>query len=186
MKRVLGLVVVAVLVTACSSSDASDEAVPVEDLAGRAGEVTDQLAENDWEAVRADFDDDMTEKLTGDLLVTAWEQVTASKGAYESRGEPEQIPKPGDFIVFDTPMTFSEGQMKSRVTFHEDGRIAGLFILEPDALQPLRGASLVGGLVSQDRPTAGARDFQFGVTAMLGNRQSVRCCAALGFVDVRA
>lgn len=132
MKKALGLVVVALLIAACSSSEASDEAVPVEDLASRAGEVTDQLAENNWGAVRADFDANMSEKLTEDLLATAWAQVTGSKGTYESRGEPEQIPKPGDFVVFDTPMTFADGQMKSRVTFNEDGQIAGLFILEPD------------------------------------------------------
>lgn len=134
MKRVIGLALIAVAIAACSSSAASDEAVPIDDLETRAGEVTDQLAANDWAAVRADFDDNMTEKLTEELLVAAWEQVTGSRGAYESRGEPRQIPKPGDFMVFDTPMTFADGQMKSRVTFHEDGQIAGLFILEPDTI----------------------------------------------------
>lgn len=103
------------------------------ELGVRAAEITDLLAANEWRAVREDFDTTMEEQLTEDRLQTAWDQVVAAKGEYRSRGEPSQVPKPGDFVVFDTPMAFQQGEMKSRVTFHPDGRVAGLFTLVPDA-----------------------------------------------------
>lgn len=60
--------------------------------------------------------------------------MVAAKGEYQSRGEPSQVLKSGEIVTFDTPMTFEQGEMKSRVTFHPDGRVAGLFILAPEAL----------------------------------------------------
>lgn len=123
------------LTGACSSSEGSgDGAVgDVEALRPKAAEVTDRMAANDWKAVRADFDETMAKALAEDGLANAWAQVVEEKGAYVSRGEPTQVPKLGEPLVFDTPMTFEKGEMKSRVAFHADGRIAGLFILVPEA-----------------------------------------------------
>jgi hypothetical protein len=91
------------------------------------------MVANDWEAVREDFDETMRKGLAEDGLANGWAEVVATKGAYVSRGEPTQVPKPGALTVFDTPLTFEKGEMKSRITFHADGRIAGLFILVPEA-----------------------------------------------------
>jgi hypothetical protein len=106
---------------------------PVEQLRERAAEITDLMAANDWAAVREDFDATMAAQLTEDRLRTAWDQVVAAKGPYRSRGEPSEVPGPGEVVVFDTPMAFEQGEMKSRVAFHNDGRVAGLFILVPEA-----------------------------------------------------
>jgi len=112
--------------------DAGDDR-SVEELRDLASEITDLIAANDWSAVREEFDATMTEQLTEDRLQEAWNEVVAAKGEYRSRGEPTQVPMPGNVVVFDTPMTFEQGEMKGRLAFHPDGRVAGLFILVPDA-----------------------------------------------------
>jgi hypothetical protein len=117
-----------------SGADTSEGAdLVVEELRPRAAAITDQLAAHDWAKVRAQFDDTMKKKLAEDGLANAWGEVVKTKGEYRSRGEPVQLGSPAgkDLIVFDTPLEFERGAMKSRLTFHPDGTIAGLFILVP-------------------------------------------------------
>ncbi len=138
--------VVAVLLAACGSggpsgddasggSDGGAIAGGVEELRPKAAEITDQLAANEWANVRSHFDENMKKKLAEDGLANAWAQVVKSRGGYLSRGEPKQLGSPADkdVLVFDTPLEFEQGAMKSRLTFNPDGTIAGLFILVPDA-----------------------------------------------------
>ena len=144
--RLFVALAVAVLLAACGNggsdgssevagSDAGASAGGVEELRGKAAEVTDQLAAHEWARVRSQFDDTMKQKLAEDGLANAWSQVVRSKGEFVSRGEPTQLGSPAgeDLLVFDTPLEFENGPMKSRLAFHGDGRIAGLFILVPDA-----------------------------------------------------
>lgn len=140
--------VAAVLLAACGSGTSSDDSGGatdggdseatvggVDELRPKAAQITDQLAAHEWAKVRAQFDDNMRQKLAEDGLANAWGQVVKSKGEFVSRGEPTQLGSPAgkDFLVFDTPLEFEGGPMKSRITFHPDGQIAGLFILVPDA-----------------------------------------------------
>ena len=129
----VALVMVALLAVAgCDSSTAADDSPDVESLRDSAAQVTDLWVANDWKAIRAEFDDNMRRRLAEDGLANAWKQVTALRGDYVSRDEPTQVPIPGAFTVFDTPMHFKNGDMKSRVSFDGHGRIAGLFILKPE------------------------------------------------------
>ena len=116
-----------------ASADAGTTAPSVDPaaLGPRAAELTDQLGRNEWSAVRTDFDTTMTQGLSEEGLAAAWSQVVGEKGAYASRGEPVQVPIKGEVAVFDTPMQFAGGPMKSRIAFNAEGEIAGLFILEP-------------------------------------------------------
>ena len=142
----------AVLASACGSEesgtsdraggggavDATEEATAedgVEQLRPKAAEITEQLAAHEWAKVRSQFDDNMKQKLAEDGLANAWDQVVKAKGEYVSRGEPAQIGTLAgeDVFVFDTPVEFERGPMKTRLTFRADGTIAGLFILVPDA-----------------------------------------------------
>ncbi len=142
----LFVTLVAVVLAACGSGSSSGGdssgsndggAVDggVEELRPKAAAITDQLAANEWAKVRSQFDENMKAKLAEDGLANAWAQVVKSKGAYVSRGEPTQLGSPAgeDLLVFDTPLEFEQGAMKSRLTLHTDGTIAGLFILVPDA-----------------------------------------------------
>jgi len=129
----LGLLLcVALFVGGCNTTG-DDSTADVETLRPKAGEITDLLVKNDWKAVREDFDSTMKKGLSEDGLANAWASVVEEKGAFVSRGEPTQVPKGGGTVVFDTPMTFEQGEMKSRVTLRSNGEIAGLFILVPEA-----------------------------------------------------
>ena len=131
--RLLGILLcMALLAGGCSALE-GDATPDVEALRPKAAEITDLLVKNEWKAVRKGFDSTMEKALSEDGLANAWASVVKEKGAYVSHGEPTQIPKPGNVTVFDTPMTFERGEMKSRVTLRPNGEIAGLFILIPEA-----------------------------------------------------
>lgn len=59
MKAVLALVVAFGLLAACESSGGGGQERSMDELSDRAAEMTDQLGQNDWPAVRADFDTTM-------------------------------------------------------------------------------------------------------------------------------
>jgi len=122
----------AMLAGACNASG-GEATADVEALRPEAAEITDLLVKNDWKSVRERFDSTMEKGLSEDGLANAWASVVKEKGAYVSNGKPTQVPKGGDMVVFDTPTTFERGEMKIRVTLRSDGKIAGLFILVPDA-----------------------------------------------------
>ncbi len=102
--------------------------------------MTDLIVANDWDAVRENFDPTMREKLTADGLATAWTSVVKEKGTFVSRGEPTQVRMDGDLVVFDTPMEFERGEMKSRVTLRATARSlasSSSFRALPSRPQPL-------------------------------------------------
>lgn len=96
----------------------------------KAAEITDLHAQAKWAEIRRDFDEEMREGLTEEMLADGWTQLTSELGAYESRGQPRVVREANGLTVIDTPMFFEGGEYKSRVTFREDGQIAGLFILK--------------------------------------------------------
>jgi hypothetical protein len=135
--RRLGIAVLVVVGLVVGASCTYKDEVPG-NLKTKAAEITDDLADHDWKAVRDEFDDDMKDGLSEKGLEEAWDKVVDLKGRYQSRGKPAQVTPAGiqvkkDHLVFDTPLQFAKGAMKSRITFHRDGKIAGLFILIPSA-----------------------------------------------------
>lgn len=77
------------------------------------------------------FDATLTEKLPPEAIASAWAQIAGMVGAYQHMGEPfsRQL---GDYTVVDVEMNFESGPMKGRVAFNRDGKVSGLFILNPD------------------------------------------------------
>lgn len=116
-----------ILTAACDAADLN-----AADLEPRAREVVAQLVANDWATIRTDFDSTMRDGLSEKGLADAWKSIIDFKGEYVSHEDPYEVPKPGKHIVFDTKMTFRNGEAKNRVTFDRRGRIAGFFILEPN------------------------------------------------------
>ncbi len=103
------------------------------DGTARAVEVTEAIAANRWDELIAGFDETMTQQLGAQQLEDVWIVLVEDLGPYESHGDPIEIDAPGQFRVYDTPMTFLNGDAKSRVAFRTNGQIAGLFVLPPDA-----------------------------------------------------
>jgi hypothetical protein len=52
-------------------------------------------------------------------------------GPYEGMGAPFARAQ-GDYSVVDVPLHFEAGEMKGRVSYDQQGQVAGLFILNPD------------------------------------------------------
>jgi hypothetical protein len=59
--------------------------------------------------------------------------VVGTVGAYERMGEP-RVRQVGDYTVVDIPLSFEAKDMKGRVAYDRDGKVSGLFVLEPDTL----------------------------------------------------
>ncbi|MDX3258237.1 DUF3887 domain-containing protein [Streptomyces sp. NPDC093228] len=70
-----------------------------------------------------------TDEVRGDGLAT----VTGPVGAFEGFGEGEPfVRRIGDHTVVDVPLRYEAGDMKARVAFDVDEKVAGLFILAPE------------------------------------------------------
>jgi hypothetical protein len=98
----------------------------------RALEIIAAMAAGEWEAARAGFDDTMAAALSAAGVADAWATVVGTVGAYESAGEPF-VRRQGDYSVVDVPLEFEAGSMVARISFRDDGRVAGLYVLNPDA-----------------------------------------------------
>ena len=116
-------------------SAAAPSTIAPQVLQAKASTLTDQLIAGDYEAVTKEFNADMASGLPPENLKTAWQQVEAQYGKYQSRGTTAKslAATPQGVAVFDTPMTFAKKAMKSRISFDPDGHVAGLFILEASA-----------------------------------------------------
>lgn len=95
--------------------------------------VIDDLAHARWSDVSARFDPTMRERLTEEGLAEAWAYVAGQAGTYESHGDTEVV-RAGDFTTTNTPLSLEAGDFVARITFRDDRTIAGLLILNPDAV----------------------------------------------------
>jgi Protein of unknown function (DUF3887) len=105
-------------------------------MPGAAGHATQLMI--DWiggryGAVTADFNQMMAEKMSASGLADAWAQLAGLVGRYQRMGEPAAR-QAGDLTIVDIPMSFEASDMKGRVVYDKDGKVAGLFVLNPDAI----------------------------------------------------
>lgn len=96
-----------------------------------ASQVFTDLADTGWERVCARFDETMTGAMSADRLADTWAQVIGTVGAYEGQGE-AFVRRQGPVTVVDLLLRFEAGDLTGRVSFRDDGRIAGLFVLSTD------------------------------------------------------
>lgn len=93
-------------------------------------DICTALAAGEWEAARVDFDETMAAALPAEKLAETWATVIGGVGAYQGPGEPF-VRRLGDYTVVDLPLAFEAGDMTGRISFRADGRVAGLFVLNP-------------------------------------------------------
>ncbi|MDQ3786441.1 MAG: DUF3887 domain-containing protein [Actinomycetota bacterium] len=89
--------------------------------------LTDLVAGR-WVEVSRDFDTRMAAELTTDKIAEVWAQVAGPVGAYERMGEPTTL-RVGGYTVVDVPLYCEAGELTGRVSFDDDGAVAGLFLL---------------------------------------------------------
>ena len=102
------------------------------DAAQRAIEIVTDVLEGRMDEARASFNAQVltafTDEVRGDALAT----VAGLVGAFEGFGEGEPfVRRIGDHTVVDIPLRYEAGEMKARVAFDAEEKVAGLFILAP-------------------------------------------------------
>ena len=88
--------------------------------------------EERYDQVGADFSEAMAEELPQSALAAAWAQVVGLVGSYQGMGEP-MTRQVGDLTIVDIPLMFEASEMKGRVVYDKQAKVAGLFVLNPDA-----------------------------------------------------
>jgi hypothetical protein len=111
-----------------------DKTVRMTDAAGRAIAVVTAVLEGRMDEARRFFNAQVTAVFTDEVRGSALATVAGLVGAFEGFGDGEPfVRRVGDRTVVDIPLRYEAGDMKARVSFDPDEKVAGLFILIPDA-----------------------------------------------------
>ncbi|MFC1402103.1 MULTISPECIES: DUF3887 domain-containing protein [Streptacidiphilus] len=111
-----------------------DKTVRMADAAERAIAITTAVLEGRMDDARPSFNAQVLEAFTDEVRGDGLATVTGLVGAFEGFGEGEPfVRRIGDHTVVDIPLRYEAGDMKARVAFDTDEKVAGLFILVPDA-----------------------------------------------------
>jgi hypothetical protein len=107
-----------------------DKTVRMADAAGRAIHIAAAVLDGRMEEARPFFNEEVltafTDEVRGDSLAT----VAGLVGAFEGFGDGEPfVRRIGDHTVVDIPLRYEAGEMKARIAFDTDEKVAGLFIL---------------------------------------------------------
>ncbi|MFF4116521.1 DUF3887 domain-containing protein [Streptomyces sp. NPDC001714] len=110
-----------------------DKTVRMADAAGRAREIVTDVLEGRLDRARQSFDARVREAFTDEVRGSGMATVAGLVGAFEGFGEEEPfVRRIGDHTVVDVPLRYEAGEMKARVAFDTDEKVAGLFILAAD------------------------------------------------------
>jgi hypothetical protein len=112
---------------------AEPDSAMLADAPQRATRALSQFLAGEFEALRANFDQRMTEGCSVILLGSVRSSLASSLGAVQRTGAPSVTSRSG-YAVVDIPLVFKKGKRKARVAFGSDGRIAGFFVLMENAL----------------------------------------------------
>jgi hypothetical protein len=111
-----------------------DKTVHMTDAAERAVQIVTEVLENRMDQARTSFNAEVLAAFTDDVRGEALATVTGLVGAFEGFGSGEPfVRRIGDYTVADIPLRYEAGDMKARVAFDTDEKVAGLYILAPEA-----------------------------------------------------
>lgn len=127
MRCVAGLLTGGMLaLTGCASAE-----VDPTRFEANAQAVVTALGEGRFDDVTADFDATMQEGLSTAELESVWGELEAEVGPYQGTRDQPKFGSADGAAIVDVPVTFGDEPLKVRISFHEDGRIAGLVVLAP-------------------------------------------------------
>ena len=111
-----------------------DKTVRMTDAAERAVKIVTDVLEDRMDEARPSFNAEVLAAFTDEVRGNAMATVAGLVGAFEGFGTAEPfVRRIGDHTVVDIPLRYEAGDMKARVAFDADEKVAGLFILVPDA-----------------------------------------------------
>lgn len=91
-------------------------------------DTLDEVLRDDFAAVSARFDEALRSQASPEFLAKSWKDYQEAFGAYQSHGNPEQVPF-SEGTVVRVPLRMAERPGEFRVTFDGDGQITGLYFL---------------------------------------------------------
>ena len=111
-----------------------DKTVHMADAAERAVTVLTEVLDGRMDEARKSFNAEVLAAFTDEVRGSALATVAGLVGEFEGFGDGEPfVRRVGDYTVADVPMRYEAGDMKGRVAFDSAEKVAGLFILMPDA-----------------------------------------------------
>ncbi|MER6980335.1 DUF3887 domain-containing protein [Streptomyces carpinensis] len=110
-----------------------DKTVRMAGAAERAIAIVTAVLEGRMDEARQSFNAQVLEAFTDEVRGSGLATVTGLVGAFEGFGEGEPfVRRIGDHTVVDIPLRYEAGDMKARVAFDTDEKVAGIFILAPE------------------------------------------------------
>jgi len=111
-----------------------DKTVHMTDAAQRAREIVAKVLNGQMDEARLSFSAEVLQAFTDEVWGKAMATVAGMVGTFESfdDGEPF-VRRVGDYTVVDMPLHYEAGDMKARVAFDDDEKVAGLYVLPPEA-----------------------------------------------------
>lgn len=110
-----------------------DKTVRMTDAAERAIEIVTAVLEDRMADVRPAFNAQVLAEFTDEVRGSALATVAGLVGGFEGFGDTAPfVRRIGDHTVADIPLRYEAGDMKARVAFDVDEKVAGFFILPPD------------------------------------------------------
>ncbi len=111
-----------------------DKTVHMTDAGERATKVVTDVLEGRMDEARQSFNAQVLEAFTDEVRGSGLATVVGLVGAFEGFGEGEPfVRRIGDHTVVDIPLRYEAGDMKARVAYDADEKVAGIFILPPEA-----------------------------------------------------
>jgi hypothetical protein len=110
-----------------------DKTVRMADAAERAISIVAAVLEGRMDEARQSFNAHVLEAFTDEVRGSAMATMAGLVGAFEGFGDGEPfVRRIGDLTVVDIPLCYEAGDMKARVSFDADEKVASIFILNPD------------------------------------------------------
>jgi hypothetical protein len=110
-----------------------DKTVRMTDAAERAVGIVTDVLDGRMDQARPSFNAEVLAAFTDEVRGNALATVAGLVGAFEGFGQDDPfVRRIGDLTVVDIPLRYEAGDMKARVAFDADEKVAGLFILPPE------------------------------------------------------
>jgi hypothetical protein len=131
MKRCCLLTVSLILfaLTSCAQEKTGNSEA---DIAKAAGRFIGFLSKGEFNSAYGEFDQTMAAAMSEEKLATVWKDILAKVGKFVSQGEIELAKKSIYDIAYVT-CKFEKSDLKLKVVYNPSGKVAGFFILPPNA-----------------------------------------------------
>jgi Protein of unknown function (DUF3887) len=110
-----------------------DKTVHMADAAERAAGIVTDVLEGRMDQARLSFNAEVMAAFTDEVRGSSLATVAGLVGAFEGFGEAAPfVRRIGDYTVVDIPLRYEAGDMKARVAFDADEKVAGFYVLAPE------------------------------------------------------